>query len=163
MSTSLIPPAPRPPALRTLGGAPGSAAASADDDDLLTEADLAERYPAYGPRVLSAIAQLESSAVDYELICQLVQWIMAKGSVEVVQQSVGGSVGNQRGFPPPTGAADAAFGDDDGQQGPRPPPGAGPEAYGRGGAGSYGMGQQQQGSLGLDSILIFLSGQKARC
>lgn len=149
-------PASRPPALRALGGSPGSLAASNDDDDLLQEADLAERFPAYNPRVIAALGQLDSSQVNYELICQLVQWIMAKGTVEAVQQSVGGSTSyfphqqQQSGGPP--GAADAAFNDDDG---------AGPGQRGQQRNGP--RGQPVRGGDGsLDSILIFLSGQKAR-
>ena len=64
---------------RRLGGAPGSLAASAEDDDNLETGDLTERYPGYLPATLSALAALDSSAVNFELLTQLIQWILAKG------------------------------------------------------------------------------------
>jgi hypothetical protein len=58
-------------AVSRLGGAPGSKAASAADDEDLEESDLKERYPAYPAGVHRALAALDSTAINYDLIVQV--------------------------------------------------------------------------------------------
>jgi hypothetical protein len=54
-----------------LGGAPGSKAASGADDEDLEESDLKERYPAYPAGVHRALAALDCTAINYDLIVQV--------------------------------------------------------------------------------------------
>ena len=123
-------------ASRRLGGAPGGVAASDVEDEALSEAELAERYPRYGSGTVRALAALDHSQIDYELLQELVSWIMAQGSVENAQRAVGGAISND-------GAADSAW---DAEPPPPPARGAAPPPVSSGGGG--------------DCILVFLPGLK---
>ena len=74
---------------RTLGGAPGTPAASDAADEELTVADLAERYPRYSPATIKALSQLDSAVINPELVCDLVSWIIRQGSVTAAQAALG--------------------------------------------------------------------------
>ena len=49
------------------------------DDEDLTEEDLKARYPKYDAGVVSALSKLDSSAINYELIVQILQWLLHCG------------------------------------------------------------------------------------
>ena len=79
-------------ASRRLGGAANSAAGSELPDEELTETELAERYPRYGAGTLRALAALDHSQIDYELLTELIGWIISQGSVDAMQHAVGGAL-----------------------------------------------------------------------
>jgi hypothetical protein len=121
-------------ASRCLGGAPGSVAASDADDESLSEAELAERYPRYSAGTHRALAALDHSQIDYELLQDLISWIMSQGAVDNAQAAVGGASSS-------SGAADDAW---DAEP---------PKRSGAGGVPASGGG-------GGDCILVFLPGLK---
>jgi ATP-dependent RNA helicase DHX57 len=78
-------------ASRRLGGSANSLPGSDVPDEELSEAELAERYPRYGAGTLRALAALDHSQIDYDLLTELVGWIISQGSVESAQHAVGGA------------------------------------------------------------------------
>jgi ATP-dependent RNA helicase DHX57 len=78
---------------RTLGGAPGTPAASDAADEELSAGDLAERYPRYSPATVKALSQLDSSVINPELVCDLVSWVIRQGSVSAAQAALGSALG----------------------------------------------------------------------
>ena len=78
-------------ASRRLGGSANSLPGSDVADEELSEAELAERYPRYGASTLRALAALDHSQIDYDLLTELIGWIISQGSVESAQHAVGGA------------------------------------------------------------------------
>jgi len=121
---------------RQLGGEPGSLAASDAPDEELGAEELAERYPRYGAGALRALAASDPGQINFELVGELVAWILRCGGVPAAQAALGSALG----------LADDAWDS----------PGAAPAAAaGRRGGASFAGGADL-----ADSILVFLPGVK---
>ena len=137
------PAAPLPPDApgRMYGARPADVAADAPDEQL-SEAELVQRYPRVSASAVRALAALDTSQVNLELLAELVAFIMRCGTVAGVQRAFGIGLGQ----------ADAAW------DAPAPERKAPTDKWRREADGESSSGDAAASNA--DSILIFLPGLK---
>ena len=56
------------------------------DDEDLPEEELKARYPQYDAGVIAALSKLDHSAINYELIVQILQWLLHCGGPQAAAE-----------------------------------------------------------------------------